>query len=331
MMLAAGSILSGTRVRGAQSIQLFDGKTLDGWIQVENSATSLPSGDIVDAAALAARLNTGKDAVSAFLRGRLQDSVKADLAAFAPENANAKTVVSALAKDLNMVIAGPSLYDAARFRGIVLRPETRQLLDRNLPAVELARANRLLLEDAYPAEIAKGRGPGWAVKDGAMASTGTGRGVIYTAGDYRRFRLKFTMRHVSGNPDHQACVLIFCTPPKAGERPLDALAGIQFQPPNGGHWDYRPGRNNNGGAAFTTVNKTAFDAHQWSRVEILADASTGTARMWVAQPPGAEPVEVLAFHDPAAGRTGPVAWQMHNAGLFDEFKDVSIEVDPQEG
>jgi hypothetical protein len=23
---------------------------------------------------------------------------------------------------------------------------------------------------------------------------------------------------------------------------------------------------------------------------------------------------------------GPIAWQMHNAGLFDEFKDVTIEV-----
>ena len=51
----------------------------------------------------------------------------------------------------------------------------------------------------------------------------------------------FTMRHVSGNPDHQACVLIFCSRPQPGEKPLDALGGIQFQVPNGGHWDYRPG------------------------------------------------------------------------------------------
>src|ERR1700691_4426970 len=83
--------------------------------------------------------------------------------------------------------------------------------------------------------------PGWIVKDGAMASTGTGRGVIYTAKDYGRFRLMFTMRHVSGNPDHQACVLIFCSRPQPDEKPLDALGGIQFQVPHGGHWDYRPG------------------------------------------------------------------------------------------
>src|SRR3954451_18553781 len=62
----------------------------------------------------------------------------------------------------------------------------------------------------------------WAVKDGAMASTGAGRGVIYTKEDYGNFRLIFNIRHVSGQPDHQACVLIFCTRPAGGEKGLDA-------------------------------------------------------------------------------------------------------------
>jgi hypothetical protein len=170
---------------------------------------------------------------------------------------------------------------------------------------------------------------GWVVKDGAMASTGSGRGVIYTAKDYGRFRLMFMMRHVSGNPDHQACILIFCTRPQSGENPLDALAGIQFQVPNGGHWDYRPGMNNNGGAEFTVMNKTRYDPHSWSQVEILADATKGIARMAVAQPPGNKAVEVLDFKDPVAGKAGPIAWQMHNAGLFDLYKDIKIETDPR--
>src|SRR5579859_3891546 len=51
----------------------------------------------------------------------------------------------------------------------------------------------------------------WAATNGVMASLGVGRGVIYTANDYTRYRLTFTMRHLSGNKDHQACVLIFCT------------------------------------------------------------------------------------------------------------------------
>jgi hypothetical protein len=171
---------------------------------------------------------------------------------------------------------------------------------------------------------------GWVVKDGVMASTGLGRGVIYTAQDYGQFRLLFSMRHVSGNPDHQACILIFCTRPQPDEKPLDALGGIQFQVPNGGHWDYRPGKNNNGGEEFNRLTNPQFDPHAWSRVEILADSSKGSARVAVAQPAGSKAVEVLDFHDPAAGKIGPIAWQMHNPGLFDEYKDITIELNPKE-
>jgi hypothetical protein len=328
--LAGMSALGVKAARAAGPVSLFDGKTLDGWIQIENGATALSAGGIADVSAFAVKLTNGTDPVSAFLRGSLEDSVKTDLASYSATSANAKTVISALVKDLNQVVAGPSIYDPARFHKVVLRPETAQLLHENPRGQQLARLNKLLLEDAYPAELARSSTTGWIVKEGAMASTGSGRGVIYTAKDYGRFRWMFTMRHVSGDPDHQACVLIFCSRPQAGEKPLDALGGIQFQVPNGGHWDYRPGMNNNGGAEFTSVNKTRFDVHEWSRVEILADASKGTARMAVAQPPGSKAVEVLDFKDLTAGKAGPIAWQMHNAGLLDEYKDVTIEVDPKD-
>jgi hypothetical protein len=259
----------------------------------------------------------------------LDDSIKTDLTSYSASNPNAKAILSALVKDLNRVISGPSIFDKTRFGKVVLRPETEDLLKQNPQGQQLARLNKLLLEDAYPAELAKSVLTGWVVKDDAMASTGAGRGVIYTANDYSHYRLMFTMRHVSGNPDHQACVLIFCTRPQQQERPLDALGGIQFQVPKGGHWDYRPGMNNSGGQEFTAATKPQFDVHVWSRVEILADATKGTARMAVAQPPGAKAVEVLVFNDPAAGKVGPIAWQMHNAGLIDEYKDVRIDLDPK--
>jgi hypothetical protein len=167
----------------------------------------------------------------------------------------------------------------------------------------------------------------WVVKDGAMASTGAGRGVIYTKDDYTKYRLFFTMRHVSGKPDHQACVLVFCTRPPEGQKGLDALGGIQFQPPNGGHWDYRPGQNK-AGAGFKKLPHPKFDPKEWSQVELVVDATAGTARMAVAQPAGAKAVEVLSFNVKEAGKPGPIAWQMHNKGLFDEYKDVRIEVNP---
>ena len=311
LLQLAGVAAMGGRNAAAES--LFDGKTLDGWVQIENSATVLSKSGFIDPSALAGKIANGTDAVSVFLR----DSVKGGDAA-------------ALVKELNGMISGPAIWDKARFAGVVLRAETEQLVRRNPSGQQLARLNKLLLEDAYPAELAKSVSTGWVVKDGAMASTGAGRGVIYTAKDYGRFRLMFTMRHVSGNPDHQACMLIFCTRPQGGEKALDALGGIQFQVPNGGHWDYRPGMNNNGGAEFTTVTKTRFDVHEWSQVEILADAAKGTARMAVAQPVGSKAVAVLDFQDVAAGKVGPIAWQMHNAGLVDEYKDVGIEVDPKD-
>jgi hypothetical protein len=52
--------------------------------------------------------------------------------------------------------------------------------------------------------------------------------------------------------------------------------------------------------------------------------------MAVAQPPGSRAVEVLDFKEATAGRVGPIALQMHNAGLFDEYKDISIELEPKE-
>jgi hypothetical protein len=310
---------------------LYDGKTLDGWIQNPPFATTLSGDDIVDLALLAKKLTAKSDAVSAFLGEQLDETVRTNLAAFSPASTNARSVRSALARNLNKFVNGTSLFDANRFRGVRLRVETAELRGKNPQGQELARFNRLLLEDAYPTELAKSAASSWIVKDSAMASTGGGRGVIYTKEEFSKFRLVFTMRHLGGPPsDHAPCVLIFCTTPPPGEKGLDALAGIQFQPPNGGSWDYRPGKNNSGRGLFTRVLNPRFNSKEWHQVELLVDADAGTATMAVAQPPGTKAVEVLQFKDPTAGKKGPIAWQMHNAGLFDEFKDVRIEVEPKE-
>src|SRR5262249_19867626 len=91
----------------------------------------------------------------------------------------------------------------------------------------------------------------WTVRDNILTSVGAARGVIYTNKPYDRYRIVFDVRHVAGNKDHRAGVLVFCTAPKPDEKPLDALGGIQFQVPNGGSWDYRKGHNNGGQDYFT--------------------------------------------------------------------------------
>jgi hypothetical protein len=169
----------------------------------------------------------------------------------------------------------------------------------------------------------------WIVRDNILASLGAARGVIYTNQSFDRYRIVFDVRHVAGNKDHRAGVLVFCTAPKEGEKPLDALGGIQFQVPNGGSWDYRKGHNNGGKDYFKRLVNPRFDEHQWSRVEIFVDPATGVARMAVAQPPGSKAVEVLTFKDPAAGQKGPFALQMHNKGLFDEYANIAVEMNPE--
>ena len=315
----AGAIVAASNTTAAPpaTVLLFDGKTLNGWILLENTTYRVSRYDISNPSTFIAKITKSLDPVSTFIRSKLTEPAQ-----------QANVTLPALVTELNQLLTGSSIFETTRFHQVILRPETKRLLAQNPQRLPLAHLNKLLLEDAYPTDLIRNPAPGWLVKDGALASTGTGRGVIYTAKDYTSYRLTLTMRHVSGNPDHEACFLIFCARPLPGEIPQDVLGGIQFQPPNAGHWDYRPTVNGSGGSEFATVNKTNFDPHQWSRIELLVDATKGTARMAVAQPPGSQAIEVLRFHDPTAGRTGPIALQMHNAGLFDEYKDIAIEIDP---
>jgi hypothetical protein len=94
-------------------VSIFDGKTLDGWLQIENSATSLSTAGIVDPAAV--RRETGE---------RLGCCVR--LPAQPPVGGSA--------------LSGPSIYDKARFTGVALRAETAQAVASNLTGLQLTRA-----------------------------------------------------------------------------------------------------------------------------------------------------------------------------------------------
>jgi hypothetical protein len=313
---------------------LFDGKSLAGWVQAPVAPFRFATEDVKDFPALAKRLAGRSDAVSAYLADELDEAAKAAFAAPTTTAADMRAAIPALLRSINRVVTGGApVYEPARFRGITLRPETDALLRKDPRDLELARLNRLLLEDAFPNELVRSPDTAWVVKDGAMASTGAGRGVIYTQEDYGYYRLVFQVRQISGN--HVPGMLIFCHRPATrgdlaeAQAGIDALGAIQFQVPNGRHWDYRPGMNK-AGDHFTRPVRIRYDLHEWAQVELLVNGKTGVARMAVAQPVGSRGVEILVFDDPAARRVGPIAWQMHNAGLFDQFKDVRIETDPKD-
>jgi len=170
----------------------------------------------------------------------------------------------------------------------------------------------------------------WTVKDGILASLGVARGVLYTQKQYTNYRIIFDIRHAAFAPkaDHQACVLFFGTAPEPGKKPIDALGAVQIQVPPGYTWDYRKGHNDAGKGEFKTLKHPRVDVKNWSRVEMLINATRGTVRTAVAQPPGTAANEVVDFDVKDAGKTGPFALQMHNKGLYDEYANIAVEENP---
>ena len=163
----------------------------------------------------------------------------------------------------------------------------------------------------------------WSVVNGAIHGNGTARGWIYYNKQAGSFRWIFNVRQVVGN--HAPTVLIWGT-----TTPIrDALSAIQFQPPNGGHWDYRPGHNNGGGKEFTAFSHPKMNIKQWSQCELVADQTTGIAKMaccpLAVGATTCKATEVLQFKDPTAGRVGPLAIQVHNKGISDEYKSLYVE------
>jgi len=169
----------------------------------------------------------------------------------------------------------------------------------------------------------------FVVKDAAIASTGKGAHA-WTKEDYGDFRLFFQVKQISG--DHKPCTTLFTTRPAEGKAPARGLAGIQFQPPLGGSWDYRPGKNSGPDSHWTyPMPRPTLDPKKWHRCEVLARASTGEWKAACCEIEGKDSckgVEVVRYKDPTAGKKGPFALMMHNNGLFDLYKDFWIETDP---
>jgi hypothetical protein len=169
----------------------------------------------------------------------------------------------------------------------------------------------------------------FVVKDAAIASTGKGAHA-WTKEDYGDFRIFFQVKQISG--DHKPCTTLFTTRPPEGKAPTRGLSGIQFQPPLGGSWDYRPGKNSGPDGHWTyPMPRPVLDPKKWHRCEVLARASTGEWKAACCEIEGKDSckgVEVVRYKDPTAGKKGPFALMMHNGGLFDLYKDFWIETDP---
>jgi hypothetical protein len=178
----------------------------------------------------------------------------------------------------------------------------------------------------------------FAVHDGVFASTGKVAGNqahAWTKQDFGDYRIFYTVRQVKDG--HKPCTIMFGERPAAGKAPGRGMFGIQFQPPRGGSWDYRPGK---GGEPYMSGRKEwmypeprpVFDSLKWNRCEVLVRASKGSFNAACCEIEGKDSckgIPVLRYEDATIGKKAPFAIMMHNGGLMDEYKDFWIETDPE--
>jgi hypothetical protein len=165
---AIGRDPNGESLEG-KTAQLFLARTLHSEY-IGNRSFSFGEGDFLGAKGLALteKLRAGGDPLSKWVFSQLSpDTIKQyENYQAAPNSSDddikkkndlAKSHLNQLATDLNKIItSGQSIYDPARFAGVNLSDFTKQYMAQpNLTPDKLIRLNRLLLEDAYPNEIAK--------------------------------------------------------------------------------------------------------------------------------------------------------------------------------
>ncbi len=149
--------------------------------------------DIVDLPGFVGKLKhpAPTDKVSFFLYDQLSDACKAMLAGYTGDT-NAQSL-RFLVQDLNRVISSGPIYDPQRFAGVSLSPWTTNELARQIqprqsagrqgenPADAAADPvrqnrqmflNRLLLQDAYPLEMARPRFPPPSPRENTIAASG---------------------------------------------------------------------------------------------------------------------------------------------------------------
>lgn len=126
--------------------------------------------ELTDVPSLARRLQDREDPVSAFLWENLSESVRLGLAE-APGAARTREL---LVQQLNCLITSKPLYEKERFAGVALPDSAKCLIGQPLSGVPLAQFNRLLLESAYPKEIAKCHGLLAKTKEDSRADFETG-------------------------------------------------------------------------------------------------------------------------------------------------------------
>ncbi len=115
--------------------------------------------EIKDPTSLTVKLRDAKDRVSSYLRSQFSATTQELLDKYDGSSPPSDELLKTLITELNRLIQHSNLYDEQRFAQVKLSNETKRLISKmqqgggNLPLL-----NRLLLDDAYPQEIASSQG-----------------------------------------------------------------------------------------------------------------------------------------------------------------------------
>jgi hypothetical protein len=118
------------------------------------------SADILDLPSFAGQLLSPPDGVSQFLWYQLPLDTQDLLLSYG--GGEDLVLRQALVYNLNLLIQGGSIYDAGRFAGVNLSAPTQRLLTQAPQGAALISLNRMLLQDAYPQELAAKSDSGFA-------------------------------------------------------------------------------------------------------------------------------------------------------------------------
>ena len=119
-----------------------------------NPPGSFANGDLTNLVALAQKLKDKSDPVSVLVDQHLTTGEREALTEYRGPGPTAYILRTNLVGALNRIVAGPGIYEAALFKDVTLRDDTKNLRDQKPDDSDLARLNRALLEDAYPGLLA---------------------------------------------------------------------------------------------------------------------------------------------------------------------------------
>jgi UDP-N-acetylmuramyl pentapeptide phosphotransferase/UDP-N-acetylglucosamine-1-phosphate transferase len=119
--------------------------------------------ELRDASGLATKLREERDPLSEYLATRLSPEAQKMLKAYDGTSPLPEADQRRLVDEFNDLLRGPTLYDEQRFAQVRLSDETKRFIALNPKGDDLVRLNRILLEEAYPAEVAKSTRYSWNV------------------------------------------------------------------------------------------------------------------------------------------------------------------------